>query len=93
MKKNINFKDEKNYFEIGKHQIFNVGSGTGYSVSEVLNSIEKQINNKFEIKVTNRRPGDVAKLVASIDKLKNTTGWSPTETLDSMVKSDLTHKL
>ena len=33
------------------------------------------------------------KLVASIDKLKNTTGWSPTETLDSMVKSDLTHKL
>ena len=75
------------YFENGNHQIFNVGSGTGYSVLEVMDTIEKVVNRKLDISVINRRLGDASKLVASIEKLKLLTGWKPVETLDSMVKS------
>jgi UDP-glucose 4-epimerase len=75
------------YFENGNHQIFNVGSGTGYSVREVMDTIEKVINRKLDISVINRRLGDASKLVASIEKLKLLTGWKPVESLDSMIKS------
>ena len=75
------------YFENGNHQIFNVGSGTGYSVLEVMDTIEKVVNRKLDISVINRRLGDASKLVASIEKLKLLTGWKPVETLDSMIKS------
>jgi UDP-glucose 4-epimerase len=75
------------YFENGNHQIFNVGSGTGYSVREVMDTIEKVITRKLDISVINRRLGDASKLVASIEKLKLLTGWKPVESLDSMIKS------
>ena len=74
-------------FEIGNHQIFNVGSGIGYSVHEVMNTIEREIDKKLDIRVINRRSGDASKLVASIEKLKLLTRWKPVETLDSMIKS------
>jgi UDP-glucose 4-epimerase len=76
-----------NHFEFGKNKIFNIGSGKGFSVKQVLLNIEKNIDAKLHFNVVGRRPGDIAKLVASIEKIQSETGWKPVESLDSMVKS------
>ena len=75
------------HFEIGSNEIFNIGSGKGYSVRQVMLTIKKTMNKNFKVDVVGRRAGDCAKLVASIKKIESETGWKPSETLDSMVNS------
>ena len=75
------------HFEIGSNKIFNIGSGKGYSVRQVMLTVKKAMNKDFNVNVVGRRAGDCAKLVASIKKIESETGWKPSETLESMVKS------
>ena len=56
---------------------FNVGTGSGYSVREVLQAVERVTGKKVPYKVGPRREGDPPELVADSSKLKSTLGWSP----------------
>lgn len=56
-------------------EAFNVGTSRGYSILEVLEAAERVAGRKIPRKLSPRRPGDPAVLVASKEKLKATLGW------------------
>jgi len=61
----------------GGSEMFNVGTGAGHSVLEVLRAVEKVTGRKVPHEIGPRRAGDPAVLVANSDKLKKTLGWKP----------------
>jgi UDP-glucose-4-epimerase GalE len=61
----------------GESQRFNVGTGSGYSVREVLSAVEEVTGRKVPFRMGPRRDGDPAVLVANSDKLKTALGWRP----------------
>jgi UDP-glucose-4-epimerase GalE len=61
----------------GESQRFNVGTGSGYSVREVVNAVEEITGKKVPFRMGPRRDGDAPVLVANSDKLKTMLGWSP----------------
>lgn len=67
--------------------IFNVGTGTGYSVQEVLNTIERISGKSINTEIHPRRPGDPAKLVACSDKIKLLLGWKPKNNINDIIQS------
>ncbi len=68
-------------------EVYNVGSGSGYSVREVIEQIEKTIGRSTGAKVVDRRAGDTPKLIASIAKIQRELGWKPERTLKEMIDS------
>ncbi|GAC1617247.1 MAG: UDP-glucose 4-epimerase GalE [Candidatus Acidiferrum sp.] len=56
-------------------EAFNVGNSQGYSIFEVIYAAEQATGRKIPRKLSPRRPGDPAVLVASKEKLKRTLGW------------------
>lgn len=64
------------------HDCFNIGSGEGHSVLDIVNHLGFATDH---IKIREKRPGDVPKLVPVIDKIKAHFGWSPTYTLSRIV--------
>jgi UDP-glucose-4-epimerase GalE len=66
----------------GASNQFNVGTGTGNTVLEVLRAVEKVSGRKVPYKIAPRREGDSPSLVANSRKLQETLGWRP-------VRSDL----
>ena len=68
-------------------EIFNLGTGNGFSVLDIINSFEEVTNSKLNYEITDRRAGDVQKLFASIDLVKNKLGWKPSKYLNEMIKS------
>lgn len=69
----------------GEHQILNLGSGSGYTVREVLDAVETVTGQTVPVVVGERRKGDPAALVASNQKAAETLGWVPERTLQEMV--------
>jgi UDP-glucose-4-epimerase GalE len=70
----------------GASDVFNVGTGTGNSVKEVLDAVERVTGKKVPHNVGPRREGDPPRLVANSQKLQTTLGWKPTRThLDRIV--------
>ena len=61
----------------GESNVFNLGSGTGYSVSAVIEAGRKATGHPIPVKVVGRRAGDPAVLVASSQKAKDVLGWAP----------------
>ena len=57
--------------------IYNLGSGTGYSVREVIETARQVTGQRIPTKELPRRPGDSARLVASSEKIKRELGWKP----------------
>ncbi|GAB4502419.1 MAG: UDP-glucose 4-epimerase GalE [Anaerolineales bacterium] len=57
--------------------IYNVGSGNGYSVREVIETAKKVSGAKIPVIEAPRRPGDSARLVASSAKIRRELGWQP----------------
>lgn len=70
-----------------ENEIFNLGNGAGYSVSEVIKRCEKVSGKKAEIEYTERRPGDPAVLVASSKKIEGALGWKPHFQLEAIIES------
>ena len=68
-------------------QVYNVGSGKGYSVKEMMDQISKSIGRVINPEVSPARAGDSPKLIASIDKIKEQLGWSPKASLEEMIDS------
>lgn len=71
----------------GKHRIFNLGSGDGYSVKEVIEACRRVTGHPIPAEVAPRRAGDPATLIASSQRAKDELGWAPTRTdLDQIVR-------
>lgn len=64
----------------GTHQIFNLGSGDGYSVREVIEVCRSVTGHPIPSAVAPRRAGDPATLIASSEKIRRELGWDPTRT-------------
>jgi UDP-glucose 4-epimerase len=71
--------------ENGVNKVFNLGSGSGYSVFEVINEIEKVVEGKLSRVITPNRPGDPAVLLADIDKARKELGWIPKANLNQII--------
>jgi UDP-glucose-4-epimerase GalE len=61
----------------GKSDVFNVGTGAGQSVKEVLAAVERVTGKKVPYTIGPRREGDPPSLVADSHKLQNALGWRP----------------
>ena len=64
----------------GTHQIFNLGSGDGYSVREVIDVCRDVTGHPIPSEVAPRRAGDPATLIASSEKIRRELGRDPTRT-------------
>ena len=71
------------------NQIFNLGSGRGYSVLEVLREYEKANKVTFIKKITQRREGDVPILRADTSQAEKLLGWENKFSLEEMCRSSL----
>ena len=58
-------------------EIFNLGTGNGVTVLEVIKSFEKVSGVKLNYKIGPRRPGDIVAIYANNSLAKNTLGWKP----------------
>lgn len=66
------------HLEAGKEsQFFNLGNEKGTSVLEVVNSVKQVTGRDFKVMLTDRRPGDPAKLVGSSQRAQKILGWKP----------------
>lgn len=72
--------------EPGVH-IFNLGTGKGYSVLEIVNAFEKVNGVKVPYVITARRPGDIPMCYANPDKAKSELGWETKLGLEDMCRS------
>ncbi len=66
---------------------FNLGSGSGYSVKEILDAVKKETGKDFEIVYEGRRAGDPAVLVANPAKAESTLGWVREYSLEQIIKT------
>ena len=66
--------------------IYNLGTGEGYSVLEMVHAFEKTNNLKVPYKIVERRSGDIAMCYSSPKKAKEELGFSCEKTLDDMVR-------
>lgn len=72
----------------GDSEIFNLGSGQGFSVKEVIVKVREVTGREFPVVTSPRRPGDPAILVASSHKARTVLGWNPSRTkLDDLIRS------
>ena len=70
----------------GEHRIYNLGSGAGFSVLDVVEAVRRVTGHPVPTEVSDRRPGDPAVLVASSARIRDELGWSPRKpTVDAMV--------
>ena len=56
-------------------EAYNLGTGNGYSVLDVVDAFEKENGVKVNLKITDRRPGDIAECYADATKAKEALGW------------------
>ncbi|MBA4025541.1 MAG: UDP-glucose 4-epimerase GalE [Gordonia sp.] len=72
----------------GRHSIFNLGSGTGFSVRQVISACEEVTGLEIPVTAAPRRAGDPAVLIASSDKAIAELGWYPEHTDLSVIVAD-----
>ena len=76
--------DKKN---TSKVEIFNLGTGTGSSVLEVIHTFEKVSGKKLPYKIVGRREGDITSAYANTDKANDVLGWKAQSTLEEAMAS------
>jgi len=69
------------------YEVFNVGTGKGSTVLEVINSFEKVSGKKLNYKIVDRRPGDITSAYADTTLANEELGWKSQYTLDEAMKS------
>ncbi|MCK5822453.1 MAG: UDP-glucose 4-epimerase GalE [Bacteroidales bacterium] len=68
-------------------EFFNIGTGKGNSVLEVINAFEKVSEQKLNYKITNKREGDVEKIYADTKYANSELGWKAEKTIDDALLS------
>ncbi len=71
--------DNKNLESV---EVFNIGTGKGSSVLEVINAFEKITNQKLNYQIVERRKGDITEAYAETQKANNVLGWKAEKTLE-----------
>jgi len=72
----------------GESDIFNLGSGTGFSVKEIIETARQVTGHPIPAEVTPRRAGDPARLIAASSKAKKILGWAPkNDSIESIIAS------
>ena len=66
--------------------IYNLGTGIGYSVLDIVNNFEKANNIKIDYKITERRPGDIDEYFSNPEKAKNELGWVAEKNIEDMCR-------
>ena len=61
----------------GESQVFNLGSGNGFSVKEIIETAKEVTGIDIPVQYGDRRAGDPGTLIASSEKIKNLLGWDP----------------
>jgi UDP-glucose 4-epimerase len=64
----------------GEHRIYNLGSGSGFSVKQVIDTCRAVTGEEIPAVVAERRPGDPGVLIASSERARKELGWQPTRT-------------
>lgn len=64
--------------------IYNLGTGIGYSVLDMVKAFEKTTGKEINYKIVDRRPGDIATCYSDPQKAKNELGWEANKTLQDM---------
>ncbi|HJG42650.1 UDP-glucose 4-epimerase GalE [Corynebacterium phoceense] len=72
----------------GTHRIYNLGSGDGYSVKQVIEACRAVTGHPIPAELAPRRAGDPATLIASSAKIKEELGWNPTRTELTTIVTD-----
>ncbi len=67
-------------------EIFNIGTGKGSSVLEVIKAFEKASGKKLDYKITDRRKGDITSAYADTKRAKEILGWKSKKTLEDALK-------
>ena len=65
-------------------EAYNLGTGKGYSVLDIVKTFERVNNVEIKYEITDRRPGDIAECYADPTKAKEELGWEATRDLDQM---------
>ncbi len=68
-------------------EAFNVGTGNGFSVLQVINAFEKATGLKLNYKITPRREGDIEKVWSETTLANKVLGWEAKKTIDEMMSS------
>jgi UDP-glucose 4-epimerase len=71
--------------EPGRHAIYNLGTGHGYTVKEVVEAARRVTGKEIPAREESRRPGDPPELVASSDRIRDELGWEPEKGLEEMI--------
>ncbi|CAN5904353.1 UDP-glucose 4-epimerase GalE [soil metagenome] len=72
----------------GVGRVYNLGSGTGTTILEVLRACEAAVGQPIAHEVVGRRPGDPAVLIATPEKIANELGWAPRHPgIDSIIQT------
>ena len=69
------------------YDVFNIGTGNGTSVLEIINAFERATGVKLPYTIGPRRPGDVEKVWGDVTKSKEVLGWGAELDIDSMMSS------
>ncbi|MDT0641742.1 UDP-glucose 4-epimerase GalE [Zunongwangia sp. F363] len=81
LKRLVNNEEESNF------EVFNLGTGQGNSVLEVINTFEESTGQKLPYKIANRREGDVIAAYADTEKANNELGWKADFSLSEALQS------
>lgn len=73
---------------LGRSDIFNLGSGEGFSIKQIIFNLGSVIKKKLKIKILDRRKGDVPYLVCNIKKAKKILKWKPKKTKIKTILAD-----
>ena len=69
------------------YEHFNVGTGNGYSVLDIIKTFEKVSGKPLNYKIVNRRPGDIEKIYAETDLANQKLRWKAERNLEDMLAS------
>jgi len=72
---------------LANYEVFNVGTGTGSSVKEVIQSFERVSGQSLNYKIVDRREGDIISAYADTEKANDQLGWRAESTLDDAMRS------
>jgi UDP-glucose 4-epimerase len=71
----------------GKSEIINLGTGKGNSVLEIIDAVQQETKTKFDIKKSEPRKGEYAKIFADITKAKKVLKWKPERSLVDSIRA------